>query len=158
MARLAQEEREKQRRVGERIAEAREARRLTQPVVADRVGVSLRAYQNWESGATRVAWTNLPKLAKILGASEDYLLSGEGREPAVPVPTDLNQQFGEIDARLANIEEMLSQLLDQRQADPEQALATAVGRIVEGVRATVLETSVPKETAATPKRPARRAQ
>src|SRR4051794_11253493 len=74
MARLADEEREKQREIGDRIAHAREDRRLTQPIVADRVGVTLRAYQNWEAGSTRVAWTNLPRLAEVLGVSEDFLL------------------------------------------------------------------------------------
>lgn len=155
MARLAQEEREKQRKVGERIAEAREARRLTQPVVADRVGVSLRAYQNWEAGATRVAWTNLPKLAQILGITEDYLLSGDGDAPGLAVPTDLNQQFAEIDARLANIEEMLTQLLGRQPGAQEAEIAKAIGRIAEGVR----EELLPKGTdAQPPKTPARRAR
>jgi transcriptional regulator with XRE-family HTH domain len=127
MARLAEEERDKQRQVGARIADAREERRLTQPTVADRVGVSLRAYQNWEAGHTRIAWANLGRLAAVLGVSEDYLLSGDGRgEPAVPLPTSVVEQFAEIDARLANIEEMLSQLLQIREeqaTDPEAALA-----------------------------------
>lgn len=126
MARLAEEDRLKQRKIGERIAEAREARRLTQPVVAERVGVSLRAYQNWESGGTRIAWANLERLAKILEVAEDYILSGAG-EPAVPVPIDTDQQFVEIDARLANIEQMLTQLLERQ--PEEAALAAAVAKL-----------------------------
>lgn len=60
--------------IGRRIAELRNQAHLTQPVVAERVGVSLRAYQKWEAGKTRPNWTNLEHLAEVFGVKEDEII------------------------------------------------------------------------------------
>src|SRR3954469_15518212 len=87
-----------QRAIGRRIAELREDRRLTQPVVADRVGVSLRAYQKWEAGTSAPAWRNLEQLAEVFGVSADYLLGAvqEHRQ-------DAQDQLDRMEAELAAI-------------------------------------------------------
>lgn len=74
--------RERQEEIGARIKELRDDRRLRQQAVADRVGVTLRAYQAWEGGDSGIAWENLEALAKVFNVSEDYILSG----PAESVP------------------------------------------------------------------------
>jgi len=104
MARLEEEEREKQRIIGERVAQAREAKRLTQPIVADRVNVTLRAYQNWEAGSTRIAWPNLERLADVLDVSADWILTGID-EPAevAELPTGLQSELAAINRKLDRI-------------------------------------------------------
>lgn len=87
-----------QRAIGRRIAELREDRRLTQPVVADRVGVSLRAYQKWEAGTSAPAWRNLEQLAEVFGVSADYLL-GAAQEKR----QDAQDQLDRIESELAAI-------------------------------------------------------
>lgn len=49
---------------------------VPQPVIAERVGVTLRAYQAWEAGGG-IGWENLIRLAKALDVSEEYLLYGD---------------------------------------------------------------------------------
>lgn len=114
MAKLAQENRARQREIGERIAEQREELRLTQPVVADRVGVSLRAYQNWEAGHTRIAWSNLERLADILQVPADQILNGsaEAVPETITLPTHLNDVMDAFEERLASLEDGQAQILE----------------------------------------------
>lgn len=72
---MAQAEAERQREIGARIKDLRG--RIPQPVIADRVGVTLRAYQAWEAGGG-IAWDNLVKLAEVFGVSEDFIEYGLG--------------------------------------------------------------------------------
>lgn len=75
-----------QRAIGRRIAELREDRRLTQPVMAERVGVSLRGYQKWEAGTAAPNWRNLEQLAEALGVTADDLIgAGETRHEPVSI-------------------------------------------------------------------------
>lgn len=113
MAKLAEEERARQREVGERIAASREELRLTQPVVAERVGVSLRAYQNWEAGHTRIAWPNLERLSGILHVPADQILNGTpDAEPELTIlPTHLNEIMDAFEDRLASLEDGQAEIL-----------------------------------------------
>lgn len=72
---MAQAEAERQKEIGARIRELRG--RVPQPVIAERVGVTLRAYQAWEAGGG-IAWDNLVKLAEVFEVSEDYIEYGLG--------------------------------------------------------------------------------
>lgn len=113
MAKLAEEERARQREIGERIAAHREELRLTQPVVAERVGVSLRAYQNWEAGHTRIAWPNLERLSGILQVPADQILNGaaDAEPEAILLPTHLNEIMDAFEERLTAIEDGQAQIL-----------------------------------------------
>lgn len=139
MARLAKEEAEKQRVIGERVAEARDAKRLTQPVVADRVGVTLRTVQNWEAGDTRISWAHLPKLAEVLDVTEDWILTGNEDEPAadvVELPTGLHAELEQINDKLDRIimalgidkPELQKMLSDSDWAQHQDALKGRRGR------------------------------
>lgn len=90
-----------QRAIGRRIAELREDRRLTQPVVAERVGVSLRGYQKWEAGTTAPAWRNLEQLAEVFNVSADYLLGA------------VQERRQEPNAQLDRIEDAQRQILEE---------------------------------------------
>ena len=86
---------------GARIRELRQAKHLTQPAVAELVGVSLRAYQAWEGGGG-IAWDNVKLLAETLDADADFILSGpRSTSNGDAAPTQLDR-----------IERLLTEVLD----------------------------------------------
>jgi transcriptional regulator with XRE-family HTH domain len=104
---------------GDRIKQLRQARRLTQPAVVQRMCdlagpkpsgdpfIVLRTYQKYESGGG-ISWEKTRVLADVLGTSEDYILRGEGerrqQRPARSIDT-------ELETRIARIEHALEQIL-----------------------------------------------
>lgn len=60
--------------VGKRIAELRKRNNLTQPELADAMGVSFQAVSNWERGNSMPDISKLSDLAGILGTTVDDLL------------------------------------------------------------------------------------
>jgi transcriptional regulator with XRE-family HTH domain len=64
---------------GQRLYELREAAGLTQAQVADKLGVSHRAYAFWEREPTAVRAEQLATLAELFGVTADFLI---GRQPA----------------------------------------------------------------------------
>jgi transcriptional regulator with XRE-family HTH domain len=63
---------------GDRIRELRAG--IPQPRIADQVGVTLRAYQEWEAGGG-IGWDNLVKLAEVFGVTEEYIEFGVAGRP-----------------------------------------------------------------------------
>lgn len=82
---------------------------MRQQTVADRVGVTLRAYQAWEAGDAGIKWENLESLAQVLETKPDFILYGE-RDSQPDTPDVL----GEID-RLARIERRVDDLAEHAQ-------------------------------------------
>jgi transcriptional regulator with XRE-family HTH domain len=79
-------------------ARLRELRgKKTQPVIADAVDVSLRAYQEWEAGGG-ISWAKLAKLAEYYGVSEEYILYGP--EGSRPPQTQMDRMEQKLDAIL----------------------------------------------------------
>ena len=66
---------------GKRLREARMARSLTQPQLAEVIGVALRTYQQYEQGIRNPSFDALVQLADVLDVSTDWLL---GRTSEVP--------------------------------------------------------------------------
>lgn len=95
-------EKERQLEVAERIRALRGPK--PQPVVADEVGVGLRAYQHWEAGGG-ISWENLQRLAQVFGVSEDFLLYGSGEAKGPETQLDrMERQLGRIVDLLAEQE------------------------------------------------------
>ena len=72
--------------LGELIRNRRELLGLTQQQLADTVGVSQPAVNQWENDAARVSWDNIGPLARALGVSAASLAAlmvddGEGGSP-----------------------------------------------------------------------------
>ena len=59
---------------GKKLREARMARKITQPKIAEAVGVALRSYQCYEQGTREPSLDMLVKLADVLEVPTDYLL------------------------------------------------------------------------------------
>lgn len=62
--------------IGRRISRLRKEKDMTQPALADLMGVSFQAVSNWERGASMPDIGKLPELAQALGVSVDELLGG----------------------------------------------------------------------------------
>ncbi|MEY8316006.1 helix-turn-helix transcriptional regulator [Oscillospiraceae bacterium 50-58] len=59
---------------GKKLREVRMARGLTQPKLAEAVGLALRSYQCYEQGTREPSLQMLVKLADVLEVPTDYLL------------------------------------------------------------------------------------
>ena len=98
----------------DRIRELRERRHLTQPEVADAVGVSLRGYQLWEAGDSDPGPRNLKALAAFFEVSPEFISHGFER-PSVPAPS-LASTLGtecrlkRVETKLERIEALLTHL------------------------------------------------
>src|SRR4051794_20322869 len=81
--------RQEKKRIGDRIAEARRAKGLTQRALAELVGVGERAVQAWEQGETH-PYRRLPLLERALGCNRSWLLGGAGSTNAEVVTDSPN--------------------------------------------------------------------
>ncbi len=121
--------------VAQRIRDLRG--RTPQPVIADRVGISLRGYQEWEGARSTPSWDNLEKLATYHRVTPDWILYGSEEAapaaPAEPASSEVQEIRADVAALredVAQITELLTQLLDPL-ADllraQEEAIHTASG-------------------------------
>ena len=62
------------RSLGEVLREHREGCKMTQELVAEKIGVSRQAVSNWEQGKAEPSTTNLVKLAHLYGVDPADLL------------------------------------------------------------------------------------
>lgn len=114
MARAAAQQAE----VAQRIRELRG--RMTQPAIAERVGVTLRAYQAWEAGGG-IGGENLARLAAAFDVTEEYILYGPDQDK--PPRTQMDRVERKLDAIL---EHLGVSSPDDPAADLERELANAV--------------------------------
>ena len=63
--------------IGNRIAQYRKEKQMTQEDLAQHLGVSPQAVSKWENDQTCPDISLLPQLAKLLGVTTDELLSGK---------------------------------------------------------------------------------
>lgn len=72
---------EKMQTLGERLRYAREAKSISQQVVADQLGIKRVNISTWESDTTRPDISRIPEIAAIYGVTEAWLLTGAGEAP-----------------------------------------------------------------------------
>lgn len=70
--------------LGERIRERRTAKRLTLQQVGDTFGINRASVSDWENNKTRPDLDRLVELARVLGTSTDFLLTGRQTTTTVP--------------------------------------------------------------------------
>lgn len=68
-----------------KIKEVRETLKKTQQECADAVGVTLRAWQNYEQGNREPKFEMLCDIANLFNVSLDYLLGRESKPPDSPI-------------------------------------------------------------------------
>lgn len=101
-----------------------EGKKVTQPNVADAVGVSLRGYQNWEAGDGGLRPENVMALAKFFDTTEEYIEYGDRRAEQTP---DLVSELGsgdvsQLDRIEAKLERVLTALEEPEASDLDEAL------------------------------------
>ena len=84
--------------LGNKLAEARRAKNLTQEQLAEKLEVTRQAVSRWESGAAYPETDKIVRMAQILQVSCDYLLQDgvdeKGQPAAYPVTRLLKQAQG----------------------------------------------------------------
>lgn len=76
--------------IGQRIRDARTARKLTQSGLARAVDITeSQTVSNWERGVQRPGLQTVDRIAAALDVSPAWLLTGEGRGPAAVAPSAL---------------------------------------------------------------------
>lgn len=81
--------------LGNKLAQARRAKNLTQEQLAEKLEVTRQAVSRWESDAAYPETDKIVRMAQILEVSCDYLLQDgvdEAGKPAVPAVTRLLRQ------------------------------------------------------------------
>lgn len=74
---------------GEKLLSLRKAKKVSQAEVAEYIGLTVAAYQNYENGRREAGYEIISKLADFYGVTTDYLL---GRPDAKP-PADPVEEF-----------------------------------------------------------------
>jgi transcriptional regulator with XRE-family HTH domain len=130
-------EADRQAEMAERIRSLRGP--VPQPVIADRIGIGLRAYQEWEGGRAAPSWENLKRLAEVHGISEDLILYGpDGARPqlveAEPERAgDLHAEVVALRADVARISADVARLVAAVEllVNPLQGLLQAQGEAIQ---------------------------
>ena len=94
---------------GQRLATLRKQRGITQPVLADRVGVHVSQLRRYEAGTSQPTLEVLRQMALSLNVSADVLLFEEGERP---VDDELRQQLEAISGLDDDERHVVSTLLD----------------------------------------------
>lgn len=80
--------------------------KISQKEITSSLGLSQKAFSEWEAGQTKSYMKYLPQIAAVLGVSVDCLL---GRDEKAPAPEDPEQEQDAIDAEFADRVSRLSE-------------------------------------------------
>jgi len=92
---------------GDRLAAARETAGLSQKQLAERLGVKLGTYRNWEDDASEPRANRLTMLAGMLGVSMRWLMTGTGEGPDLEAEGEVSS---DVRAILAQMRELRVQM------------------------------------------------
>ena len=81
------------RKMKTRLKEARRNARMSQQVAAERLGVSLGTYRNWEQGRVVMNGAQLINAARLFNTNVDYLLMLDG---SIEKRMDPSQELGSL--------------------------------------------------------------
>tara|TARA_B100000700_G_C14762189_1_gene722695 strand:+ start:383 stop:766 length:384 start_codon:yes stop_codon:yes gene_type:complete len=90
--------------LGDRLAGAREANRLTQNELAKSLGVKVATLKNWEQDVSEPRANKLSMVAGLLNVSVMWLLNGEGE--GVDNPDDFREATKEMTDMLVEIRKL----------------------------------------------------
>ena len=104
---LAALEKERKLQIAERIRELRQNSPYTQEAIAERLGVTVRAYQKQEKTGG-VSYENVEKLAGLHGVETDWILRGD--KPATPDLLGANHDGSQLDRMEKQLNDVAEQL------------------------------------------------
>ena len=94
--------------IAARVRELRSRSPFTQANIADKLGITLRAYQAMEAKGT-TKWERCEELAKIYDTTPEFIWDGTDKKPT---PDLLGSLDGNVSDRLDRIEEKLDEVLE----------------------------------------------
>ena len=86
--------------IGERIAQLRRKKNITQEAMAEQLGVTPQAVSKWENDISCPDITLLPPLAALLGVTVDELLGCEEKPAATLLPEERRKPLSEMIFRI----------------------------------------------------------
>lgn len=109
--------------IGTRIRTARKEKGISQAVIARRIGISVAAVSNWETGKNELSGDSLIAVAAILGVSPAWLQTGKGEQLGGTLPL---YQASNEDPPLSHQEQAMVELFrgltDKQKTDIVQTL------------------------------------
>ncbi len=114
--------------IGSVLKEARALKNLSQPEVANLVGVTKQTYLKWENDTTEPKATQVYRLAKVLGITSDEICSGKLNSKMSlnsfiinmsKVGADSGMTALRVWEQVPDHKDFLNSLLDQEELDSE---------------------------------------
>lgn len=93
-----------------RIREARERQKMTQKMLAIRLGIAQTTVSGWENGSKRPSVDTIVKISDILGVSTDYLLEKTDSPITLIVSDQSNQDISPFERRIIETYRSLSEI------------------------------------------------
>ncbi|RUS45278.1 helix-turn-helix domain-containing protein [Cohnella sp. AR92] len=106
--------------IGDRIAELRDAKRLTQEQLSTSLGISRAALSHYEKNRRQPDFDTLIKLADIFGVSVDYML-GRTRRPEITLDPIVRDFVDQLELSEQEILEQFTLTVDGRKLSTEEA-------------------------------------
>lgn len=109
--------------LGQRIAEQRKARGITQVQLAEQLGISQQAMNSFEKGRRRVPVSLLPVIAQTLDTTLDALVADSAAQPAKAMPKKrgpapkIQQQLEQISQLPKAKQRFVSEMIDSMLAN-----------------------------------------
>lgn len=104
--------------IGARLRLRREYLRMTQQEVSEKLSMNRVTYAQYEQGRNEMAVSDLPRIAKVLEVSPSYFFEdGDDGEQGASVGDAPNSNPGQMNERLANIEQQLQSVLEMLRAE-----------------------------------------
>ena len=98
---------------GDRLAAAREAAKLSQAELAERLGVTEHVIDRWETDAKEPRANRLSMLAGLLGVSLSWLLTGRGEgvdEPGEEGAVEISGLLAELRSVRADLQQSIDRV------------------------------------------------
>ncbi|WJH35580.1 helix-turn-helix transcriptional regulator [Paenibacillus aurantius] len=105
---------------GNRIAQLRSARGLTQGELAEKVGVTRASLSHYENNRREPDWDTLLKLADFFSVSADYLMN-RTNEPHRTLDPDVREFVDNLELSDETLLEKFQLTVDGRRLTPEEA-------------------------------------
>jgi len=107
--------------LGERMAQLRKARGITQTQIAETLGLTQQTYQSYEVGRRRIPVSTLPNVARVLSVSLEELFGESESSPRKRGPTPKWQKHIEVIAQLSRTQQQfIAQMLEVALAQVQQ--------------------------------------
>lgn len=119
----------KRESITERLREIRSRFGLSQPEIADKIGVTERMYASAEEGTTPPGYKLLTGLHDALGVSADYILHGKGNPFVLDTESSDGAAIADIFGRYKAIIDYLTKSMNYNFAELAKELNTSQDRI-----------------------------